>query len=61
MSISLSKLTAAQLNKFFVERVHKIHVYPANWVFRMVWAIISVFFDKRTVEKLTLYPGRVEA
>ena len=49
------------MNKYFVERAYKIHVYPANLVFRMVWNLIKWFFDKMTRNKLILYADAKEA
>jgi len=42
----------------YPERLHKVLVYPANILFRSVWAVFKYFLDARTREKVELlgYP-----
>lgn len=40
------------MQDFYSERVHKIYILHVNWIYRMMYKIVSVFLSNRTKEKV---------
>ena len=47
----------SDFNSYYIERLDKTYVFPANLWFRIIWKIMSFFLDKRTVAKLVVMSG----
>jgi len=45
------------MQDFYAERLHKIYILHINWLFRMMWNIVSVFLSKRTKSKIHVLSG----
>lgn len=42
------------LNDFYPETLKAFYVIGANWFYRAMWGVVSVFISKRTEDKIHL-------
>jgi len=52
VDLELVKQIGKIFNSNFPERLHKVYVYPSGVIFRTIWKIAQVFFDKETRDKV---------
>jgi hypothetical protein len=52
-SIKLIKIFIRIASSYYFERLQKAYVFPKSFIMKVLWAVVKVMIDKRSLKKVT--------